>query len=516
MYRGDDVSRRPSASLAGATEILVDMHPSMLSSEQINTVRKVTVVRVLPITLRGESMREVSSDRENKSTLNLGLDEILGQADSSIRPADAPTVPPSAGGLVATAVESQAKLAPKGEYELLAESGNWDEIIRRSERSSTVEARLWWARAQCELAAMPLSIIAAPLEQSLSEISRGQPPQNIIDLATDVATKLSQALIERNEFNLATALLDSGRKITPRIDAKFRAAAGLELEQLNRLPARDLDKQRLARKTYLSGFVAEMQKHYAAPKLSSETSAPFARSNRRVFSFGQRLALAVIAATILTLISLYYLGAFAQTSISSEGGTLAVTTSRPDVDPPNLKSAALQRASATSLLEAVLIEDQQRHSDSRIEPGSSADSLVINDRPAATAHVETQPVAPQLPLERKPKERINTSTPLEPREIRDAGTRSNDRNRRPDRADELFEKPQDQRTNGSTSSADTQRYRVLVRTEVHAVPSFSSNVLQRLERGDPVAVEEREGQWFKIRGRNGKFGYIAAQDVEPE
>ena len=130
--------------------------------------------------------------------------------------------------------------------------------------------------------------------------------------------------------------------------------------------------------------------------------------------------------------------------------------------------------------------------------------------------VSAPPVLAQLPAQPAPKEKINTTSPLEPREIREAGSRDRNRNNRSDRADELFEKPQDRRDSGSSLSGDAQRYRVLVRTEVHSIPSFSSSVLQRLERGDPVAVEEREGQWFRIRGRNGKYGYIAAQDVEPE
>ena len=467
-------------------------------------------------------MRQVSTDRENKSALNLGLEELLGQAEAALPNHSAldqqPVESNEAAKQRASSALSNQKPAspPKGEYELLADSANWSEIITRSEKSSGAEARLWWARAQCEMASMPLSIIAAPLEQSLREVSSSNPSAALTELATEVAGKISQALIDRKEFNLATALLEAGRKITPRLDAKFRSAAALELQQLNALPTRELDKHRLARKTYLLGFVSEMQRQHDVPNAVIPANSAIKSAPQQRSSLARRIFLGVIVATFLTLAGLYGLGAFGSSSVSPQAGILATTNTRPDVAPPSIKQAALQRASATSLLEAVLIEDQQRRGGERLDSASADSGLIINDKPSVQPSVSAPPVLAQLPAQPAPKEKINTTSPLEPREIREAGSRDRNRNNRSDRADELFEKPQDRRDSGSSLNGDAQRYRVLVRTEVHSIPSFSSSVLQRLERGDPVAVEEREGQWFRIRGRNGKYGYIAAQDVEPE
>lgn len=470
-------------------------------------------------------MRAVSSERETKSTLNLGLGEILSQADKADPIPQVETTPPThtdeASSAGSTNLSAPAPSVPKNEFESLADTAKWSELAARSEHSTKVEARLWWARAQCELAAMPLSIIAAPLEQSLSEISRDTPAAAVVELATDVATRISQALIDRKELNLATALLEAGRRISPRLDAKFRAAATLELAALNELPARELDKHRIARKTYLLGFVGEMQKSQPLSATPSKISAANAKPKRSPDSLISRVLLGVALISLLTLALLFYFGAFNQAVVAVDGGTLAVSVSRPDLDPPSLKLAILQRTSATSLLEAVLIEDEQRrgieHNGANNHQANTADvGLIINDQPAARPQKNEPPVSAQLPNVPAPKERINTTSPIEPRDIRDAGIRARDRSERPERADELFEKPPGQRDNGSSYSGDTQRYRVLVRTEVRAIPSFSSTVLQRLQRGDPVAVEEREGQWFRIRGRNGKSGYIPAQDVEPE
>lgn len=479
-------------------------------------------------------MRLVSNERENKSTLNLGLGEILGQpteksaetehndvAQNSTAATsfsvDATTTPDN------QSVDSQAESVD--EYTALAQSKRWSELAAMAEKHNTLESRLWWAIAQSELAQMPLSIISAPLEQSLREIAQLHTvPQKLVDLSTDVAIKISQALIERGELNLATALLESGRSFSTRLDAKFRSSAAKELNQLAKLPARELDKQKIARKKYLEEFVETIPVQTAISTTSLAVKVDETRQIKRPSS-AKVVLYGVLLISLLTLSSLYYFGAFRSLSLDPEGGTFAQALTSSDLPAPTLKLLPVQRSSSTSMLEAVLIEDEQRHGTEANNSQSNQqnrvnveDQLVINDRPNLPTNqsIAATPVAPQLPQSPVVREKIDTSGPIEPREIREAESRPRNGENRSDRADELFEKPRDQRDSGSNFSGNTQRYRVLVRTEVHAIPSFNSSVLQRLNRGDPVAVEEREGLWFRIRGQNGKSGYIAAQDVEPE
>jgi hypothetical protein len=56
-------------------------------------------------------------------------------------------------------------------------------------------------------------------------------------------------------------------------------------------------------------------------------------------------------------------------------------------------------------------------------------------------------------------------------------------------------------------------YRVLVNTSVLANPSYSAEVVGRLEPGDRVFVEGKLGRWVRLRSKRGRGGFVLAEDV---
>lgn len=59
-------------------------------------------------------------------------------------------------------------------------------------------------------------------------------------------------------------------------------------------------------------------------------------------------------------------------------------------------------------------------------------------------------------------------------------------------------------------------FRVVARTQVRPLPSFSNNGLDYLQPGDRILVVGRDGSWLKVRSTSGRIGYVLAQDAEPE
>jgi hypothetical protein len=59
-----------------------------------------------------------------------------------------------------------------------------------------------------------------------------------------------------------------------------------------------------------------------------------------------------------------------------------------------------------------------------------------------------------------------------------------------------------------------QRYEVMINTSVMESPSFNAKEVEELYVGDRVLVESRIGRWLKIRSRDGKPGFIMAQDAQ--
>jgi len=131
------------------------------------------------------------------------------------------------------------------------------------------------------------------------------------------------------------------------------------------------------------------------------------------------------------------------------------------------------------------------------------------------ATLPSDPTAPspraEPPLPRQQRATIDTSQPLEPREVFDALTRP------------VPEEPNimDLATRRPTPRATTRErfpgvFRVTVRTPVLSRPGVRGREVGELDAGDRVQVDGREGNWLRLRSRLGREGYIIAQDAERE
>jgi hypothetical protein len=139
-------------------------------------------------------------------------------------------------------------------------------------------------------------------------------------------------------------------------------------------------------------------------------------------------------------------------------------------------------------------------------------SATIETAPVSSSEPRTpQPTPAATP---RPKERVNTSGPIEGEEYRRGAARSASGSM------SGMEPPPQPYLPGRKAPPtpfdrhiEVHEYKVIAPTNVVASPSYVAMVLGRLEPGDTVLVESRVGAWIRLRSRRGNPGYVLAQDV---
>lgn len=482
--------------------------------------------------------------------LDLGLSSILGDTTRAAAAQSSSPESPEVFASASNAAETESQLT-YNEYEKLAAAESWRELASLCESrcppgraDENIEARLWWIRSQLELRAVPLSILAAPLESCTRKLieDSATTEEAVRELAHSTLLDLGEGLLRNSEWDLgasfverATKLGSSGLKLMrERVSAHVRnpklpeqhkgrlqalcgeaqegPAAAATSAKMDTVP----EAERLAR------FQAKMEERKGSAVNSSVlVTSPPVQSTFLRWPAAAGIFLVILAALFLyrpdTLPNLLAM-------LDTSASPVAVNLNLGSVArSPQLIAPSSERVQTLSELDAIYYEFNQRGSAGKrdaeaVQPTAAetvtevaAASLVSSPvaTPIEVAKLEgpASPPAPELRPTKPAKEKVDTSGPLESE--RDRRERSEPEATTSGLRDDLFGK-------GSLRDAfrDGRIQRVIVRTKVMAEPSYRANVVDVLDIGARVEVVSKDGPWLKLRSRMGKPGYILAQDTE--
>ena len=119
------------------------------------------------------------------------------------------------------------------------------------------------------------------------------------------------------------------------------------------------------------------------------------------------------------------------------------------------------------------------------------------------------------------REKINTSTPVEPAELANLIRKSQ-------RSGKVIQIVDENYVRGFPGSSQrvtaypvhrfspAKIFKVISTTKVMSRPSYRAVAVSELKAGDKIEVVEDLGPWLKLKSRKGGYGYILAQDAVAE
>jgi hypothetical protein len=430
---------------------------------------------------------------EGNKPLDLGIAAILSARegeDEAISSVTAPTAtPPSPEPEPAKRAESQ--------YEKLARGGKWRELVqvtdseigRAGESADPIDARLWWIRGHLEAGSMPVSFLAAPLEAVCRRLKKGGVPEDLAPWLVSTA----EAVVSRLERQLGSA----------EHVASLRAAmlaCGYPLEGHSEATGAAQGAQRPA-----GGAGSASREQRGPTEFSAAAGAAEGVSTRAPQLEGRWQRKTVLACGALALASVGYglvwwgsVGLFAATVPAAEGFVR-------DARPLEQLNPVLERRDPVGSLGALFYTIDTKGSTP--SNGGAGPVASATDSAGGPERGGRSPVAAR----NRGKERINTRSPVESPELQERLRR---RERR-EPADRGRREPIPIPNSGSGGDPFDPGgvFRVLTRTSVLAAPSYSAEVVGKLEPGDRVFVEARLGRWVRLRSKRGRGGFVLADDV---
>lgn len=476
-----------------------------------------------------------------KQTIDLGLGDILKGVDEHA----------SSNGATSTSEPEPAKLAEVEKslspFEKLAQAKQWSELEQTSESTlsdasdpqTTLEARLWWVRAQLALKSVPPGILAAPLENAFSEVKQfdqqGKLEPLLKKLAIEDLELLADYLESQDDYGTSLTFRQHAHGLGSTDRGKFKRTAEQELERLRKHEDR-FDPEVKSRISKLEDLVRSLEGF--AGEVSREQSEKEEKQDPRagniVSSWSgtpQRIAFWVVVALIgvgvgAALPKVLESGFW---PFSSSKGELSVVT-RYSLD-PEVRTPDLARIDTISELGTLLYgikgADNTKN-DSTTGAGSSPASQVVDDSASLTA---PSPSRTQVAARRnsgmqrngtRTRGVVDTSGPLEPRSVREAID-----NQQPD--DGSLASLPSRSTPYSARSGHAgvigypvkrfpsyEHYEILASTKVRARPNSRSSYIGVLEAGDTVQVQEIIGDWLRLRALDGRSGFIPTRYARPK
>ena len=463
----------------------------------------------------------------SNESVDLGLSSILGGAPSPSVPKDESTGAPetaSSSLSIFTLEDSAATADPeplpipipptppaRTPHSILADGGNWAELSALTERElSSIgdvspESRLWWILSQFYLESMPLSVLAAPLEESTRALEgQRDMSSSLRDLAGRVLVTVGQKLA------------GAGSVDGERLLARAHALLEHENENASRIEVKSFEP---------------LQTDTPSPRAGTTTAeilfTPLASTPRsRTYLYGG----GTIAALLLFWMMLPHSYISGKDTLVMTGGESEVMRSLPSMEVP-LPSPL----TAVGHLEA-LYYDVNRE----LTPASPQG---VAPQPVKIIPEQSAPpiVAPAVIHDKR--DVVNTSYPLESREI-EAAIEGRNSPRRDERRDDVnwdgsfdshdafgdrerererdrtrdrvrdYDRDRHHDTGFDNDFGRGDRYEIVINTSVMERPSFNGAEVASLYSGDVVVVESRLGRWLKIVSVKGVPGYIRAQDAE--
>ena len=440
-----------------------------------------------------QSIRFMSDrDKKQASNLDIGLSEILARVDNNV--GNAPIEHKQ--GRPPTEILSLDSLdgSLEGEFVGLAAEKKWGVLVSRAENSfdqgDDAEARLWWIRGHLGAFSLPVSLLAAPFE-SLCRQFQGQSTLHvyrnlIVEIAEIMLGRLKEVGDRRQEYSLRVALHQLGL-------AEFSS---------------DTEKARKLKPTRAHEFT--LGEPAAAEERSSATV-----SERTVR--GSKLPVLGIVVLVLLTGGAYLLQQFFKTvpvDLASEDFVVEgqvptlmrpVVRARDTVGSLGALVYSLQNKDTTSSLPTKGLDDPKG-----AEESNSKKEVLKTDQGSTGDGREAQP--PRA----TPHEVVKTDGPVEGPEFRRGVERNEGKEsaRLPEVIPEFQVSPVPGASypDGSAVLPGVVKS-VITRTEVFSSAGYGARVVGRLEAGDKVSVEGQAGRWLRIRSRQGRAGFVYAQDI---
>jgi len=444
----------------------------------------------------GVVLDEIMAEKKGSTKeLNLGLTELLSKVNAE----SGHSAPPqNLKTSIFTVEDDLGGLNP--ELSKLAESRQWGMLVSRAENSISseedIEARLWWIRGHLGAFTLPVSLLAAPFETVCRH------------LVGDSRTQLFGDLVREIGSLMLVRLRDVG-------DRRQEYSVGLALSRLGLV-----DSSKAVQATY--GKVPPKVQQFELGEPVAHLSAEVAHTEKRPSYAngrgGRWSARVLVAAVILLLLASVGAG---WRHFNREPVVLTAQEGFVDAGSvPGLQPPAVVARPVSSNLGALFYSiDKGGSGDNQppqqpADPLSGAKDISRSDVPAKESRKPTEE-RPPVPEQRANKERVKTDGPIEGPDF----TRGVDRNSPPPAKlpdvivePDLKPVPNNSYPDGSLNVGGEMKS-AIVRTDVFDSPSYHARVIARLVPGDKVSVEGRVGQWFRIRSRRGRAGFVFAQDI---
>ncbi len=484
----------------------------------------------------------------------MGLSALLESSKEQPR-VSTPAEPPEK---VQEATSPKVEEEPLSEFEVFANAGDWRALGQRcdkllppqvsaDERLELLETRFWWARSQQRLAAVPLSLLASPLEdlarkllQALEVVAKPVPGTRLYRLKAEAAVTLGE---------VAKELAKQGEKeLGARLEQLKAAFEGREGDLVPKEPSPpQLPESSQAR----TAEVPEVQERRAAKRgmdsrerLRSgfEPAAQDSRESASAPSTSRRFVFWALAGVALACFLL--LRAPGEEGASSQslgqsffggaffgGGEVGARSSLPlrdGISPPELRAPEAKLVSGVNQLDSILEDiknDRSQLADLKTRPPGPGTQSVAAQVPPAQVSAPQAPLASAASSEGRlgtnGKEKIDMSGPREPANFPRGEESSRRRDERggspgsPQRAEDTRRSsPGTAERPGFEDFRKPRTYRTLIETDVMSDPTIRGRVLDTLPARVEVLVEGREGYWLRVRSQKGNVGYILAQDAQ--
>jgi hypothetical protein len=450
------------------------------------------------------------SNSENHSApLDLGLSALLTghtaqpQRDPSSSPHISASREPSGD-----AKDPALGERPVSEFEALFRKNSWGELAKLAETklafADEPEFRLWWVRGHLGGFSMPVSFLAAPLEAVCRRARDNQFAEELRPVLRETGAlalaRLKEVGARDQVESLRDSLLDAGvlESEPPVPSAVEKARESVSVTASTVAPVEDRSSSSHPRK------IAR-----AAPN-----------GFRSLLIGGVLLAIILVGWGVWSWFQVVFgvPAVIAAENFVSE--PRAVEQLIPSLDrrgPVGSLSALFYSIEAPEPLEPA--EEKAPPAPAGAHTSQTAQAPSHPDASRGASGERAPPKQERPPSVPGRKVQIDTRSPVEGQELKERLRRRETRPPPETAREPIVREPE---RNSSAPVMENRNpdvfdpggvYRVLVNTSVLANPSYSAEVVGRLEPGDRVFVEGKLGRWVRLRSKRGRGGFVLAEDV---
>lgn len=451
-----------------------------------------------------------SNGEKPRAQLDLGLSQILSTAGAE-RAIDASpedhTAPSSNQGTYTQppqwvlgdqthhdGVKETVPAQARSEFDALADERNWTEIVKRVELRivdpNDLEARLWWIRGHLGAFSLPVAFLAAPME-TVCRWARGRPlPDALTTLMRETGMIVLERLQEVGERDLAHSLR-----------ASLRSVGIVE-------PKGPRGRARRATSSFRS---VEFQGLSPSHTTTESVGSTEVRQ-------GKGMAILLLVIGLLAVVSFTQREGIESALFPELLGRAHEDFARDQFALDQMIPTS-QRRDPGSRLGAVFYSFEAAPSGSdatgRAAQGSGVGASDDKSTRGSSSGQsggdggETPSDAPDQ------HDSVNVKGPIEGEEFRNGigkrgGAQADDPRPPLEGGPPAAVLPE-----ADTPGFEVERiYRVLGHTDILSAPSFGGRPIGTLEYGDRVLGNGRLGRWIRLRSRQGRGGYVLAEDVE--